>query len=86
MDLNQILKHSLLSGHELVSFLRSCVQRSKCVKCVVCHVQTIMDNMHSLWSGLISVTSLIWSDWRVSKCVQINSDNTLKNKMLMFDI
>jgi len=35
---------------------------------------------------IAAVTSLIWSDRRVSIRVQINLDDMLKNKMLMFDI
>jgi len=35
---------------------------------------------------IATVTSLIWSDWRVSVSVQINLDDILKNKTLMFDI
>jgi len=35
---------------------------------------------------IAAVTSHIWSDRRVSISVQINLDNLLKNKRLMFDI
>jgi len=37
-------------------------------------------------AAIAAVTSLIWSDRRVSISVQMNLDNMLKNKMLMFDI
>ena len=36
--------------------------------------------------AIAAVTSLIWSDRHVSISVQINLDNMLKNKRLMFDI
>jgi len=35
---------------------------------------------------IAAVTSLKWSDQHVSLSVQINVDDMLKNKMLMFDI
>ena len=35
---------------------------------------------------IAAVASLTRSDWRVSISVQINLDNMLKNKTLMFDI
>jgi len=37
-------------------------------------------------AAIAAVTSLIWSDRRVSISVQINLDDMLKNKMWMFDI
>jgi len=37
-------------------------------------------------AAIAAVTFLIWYDWRVPISVQINLDNILKNKVLMFDI
>jgi len=37
-------------------------------------------------AAIAAVTSLKWSDRRVSISVQINLDDMLRNKMLMFDI
>jgi len=37
-------------------------------------------------AAIAAVTSLIWSDRRVSISVQINLDDMLKTKMWMFDI
>jgi len=47
-----------------------------------CHADVLFDD----WYSDGAVTSLVWSDQRVSISVRINLDDMLKNKMLMFDI
>jgi len=54
----------------------SVVDEKRPARCVVLTIDAV----------IAAVTSLIWSDWPVSISVQINLDDTLKNKVLIFDI